>query len=93
MQRLTYTGVTEAEFSGAPKDAKEYLKANLGKGGTLLIVGEIYYQSSLQHERRAIEALAKLAGLDLHLISMNQTPGRTRLMGHTLPCYSSIVVA
>ena len=92
MHRLTYTGVTAAEFCGAAAAPREYLRANIAKGGTLIILGEIPYQSTLLHERRAIDALAKLAGLDFHLVATEPAPHKARLMMHTSDCGSSIVV-
>ena len=91
--RLTYKGVTRAEFCGAPKEARDYLKANISKGGTLIVLGELPYHSTLAHERKAIDALAKLAGLDLHLLATAPAPKLTRVMGHVNPCYNSIVLA
>jgi len=92
MHRFTYLGVTGAEFCGASSEPRAYLRANIFKGGTLIILGEIPYQSTLLHERRAIDALAKLAGLDLHLAETAPSPYKTRLMSHTLNCGHSIVV-
>ncbi|WP_263350046.1 hypothetical protein [Acidicapsa acidisoli] len=91
--RLTYTGVTGAEFCGVSTEAKEYLKANISKGGTLIVLGELPYHSTLAHERQAIDALAKLAGLDLRLLATTPTPKATKVMSHVDPCYHSIVVA
>jgi hypothetical protein len=91
--RLTYAGVTGAEFCGASKEAREYLKANISKGGTLIILGELPYHSSLAHERKAIDALAQLAGLDYHLLITAPAPKSTRAMSHVSPCYNSIVLA
>ena len=91
MHRLTYTGVTGAEFHGAPAHPREYLRANIAKGGSLIILGEIPYQPTLQHERRAIDAMARLAGLDLHLATTDPTPHKTRLMHHTLDCGGSAI--
>jgi len=93
MHRLTYTGVTGAEFAGAASKPREYLRANIAKGGTLIILGEIPYQSTLQHERRAIDALAKLAGLDFHLVATDPAPHKSRMMGHVSDCGNSIVLA
>jgi hypothetical protein len=94
LQKLTYTGVTAAEFCGASREPREYLRANIAKGGTLLIVGEIPYQPTLLHERRATDAIAKLAGLDLHLAALAPSSHRTRLMIHTpQTCGHSIIVA
>src|SRR5271168_1707647 len=62
LHRLTYSNVTTAEFCGAHIEQKEYLSANINKGGTLIIVGEIPYQPSLLHERQAIDSIARLAG-------------------------------
>jgi hypothetical protein len=91
--RLTYMEVTGAEFCGAPKEAKEYLKANISKGGTLIILGELPYHSTLAHERQAIDALAKLAGLDLRLLVTSPTPKPSKVMSHVSPCNHSIVLA
>ena len=93
MHRLSYTGVTGAEFGGASGKPREYLRANIAKGGSLIILGEIPYQSTLLHERRAIDALAKLAGLDFHLVATDPAPHRTRLMAHIADCGSSIILA
>jgi hypothetical protein len=93
MHRLTYTGVTGAEFCGAAGQPREYLRENIAKGGSLIILGEIPYQSTLSHERRAIDALAKLAGLDFHLVAIDPAPHKARLMMHTSDCGSSIVLA
>jgi hypothetical protein len=93
MHRLRYEAVTAAEFCGATATQKEYLRSNISKGGTLIVLGEIPYQSSLLHERLAIDALAKLAGLDLHLVATDPSPHKTRLMAHTQNCGHSIVLA
>jgi len=93
MHRLSYTGVTGAEFCGAATLPREYLRANIAKGGSLIILGEIPYQSTLLHERRAIDALSKLAGLDFHLVATDPTPHKGRLMMHTMDCGNSVVVA
>jgi hypothetical protein len=93
MHRFTYAGVTGGDFCGASREPREYLRANIAEGGTLIILGEIPYQSTLLHERRAIDALAKLAGLDLHLAETAPSPYKTRLMGHVLNCGHSVVLA
>jgi hypothetical protein len=90
--RLTYSEVSGAEFCGAPKEAKEYLKANISKGGTLIVLGELPYHSTLAHERQAIDALAKLAGLDLRLLATSPTPKPSKVMNHVTPCYHSVVL-
>jgi len=69
------------------------LKANISKGGSLIILGELPYHSSLAHERKAIDALAQLAGLDYHLLATAPAPKSTRAMGHVSPCYNSVVLA
>ena len=92
LHRLTYNAVTGAEFCGASKNPRDYLRANAAKGGTLIVVGEVPYQSTLLHERRAIDALAKLAGLDLHLVSTDPAAHKTRLMMHTMDCGMSGVM-
>ncbi len=92
MHRLTYFGVTGTEFCGAPKAPREYLRANISAGGTIIITGEVPYQPTLLHERRAVDALAKLAGLDLHLIATDPTPHKTRLMQHMSDCGHSIIL-
>ena len=91
-QRLTYNSVTGAEFCGISGEAKEYLRSNISKGGTLIILGEVPYQSTLLHERKAVDALAKLAGLDLHMIATAPIASRARVTGHLLPCNYSIIV-
>jgi hypothetical protein len=93
LHRLTYAGVTAADFCGAHGEARAYLSKNVAKGGTLIIIGEIPYQSSLLHERAAIDAIAKLAGLDLHLAETAPKPYQDRLMGHLTFCGASIIVA
>jgi hypothetical protein len=94
VHRLTYLGVTAAEFCGCSKESREYLRANISKGGTLIILGEIPYQSTLLHERQAVSALAKLAGLDLHLLITAPAASSGRLMDHiTNPCAHSIILA
>jgi hypothetical protein len=93
LHRITYAGVTAADFYGAHREARAYLAENVAKGGTLIILGEIPYQSTLLHERKAIDAIAKLAGLDLHLAETAPKPFQTRLMAHILVCGASIVVA
>lgn len=94
LHKLTYAGVTAADFCGASKEAREYLRANIPKGGSLIVVGEVPYQSSLLHERKAIDAIAKLAGLDLHLAETAPFSHRTRLMDHTVEtCAHSVIVA
>ena len=93
IQRLSYTTVTGAEFNGVSPEQVAYLDANISKGGTLIIEGEIPYQSTLLHERQAIEALAKLAGLNLHLTTTAPIAAKTRLMNHIDPCGHSIIVA
>jgi hypothetical protein len=93
MHRLTYLGVTGAEFSGVAAEPKKYLSDNILAGGTLIILGEIPYQPSLLHERQAVQSLAKLAGLDLHLMSGTPSPGKTRLMAsRSSPCGHSVVL-
>jgi hypothetical protein len=93
MHKLTYDGVTAATFFGAAKAHGEYLSANIAGGGTLVIMGEIPYHPSLHHERTAISALAKLAGLDFHLATTAPAQSRTRLMHHLVDCLNSIVLA
>lgn len=93
MHRLTYMDVTLAEFCGASSMPREYLRANIAKGGSLIILGEIPYQSTLLHERRAIDALAKLAGLEFHLVATDPAPHKSRLMMHTIDCGSSVILA
>jgi|SRR5579859_4804869 len=93
MHKLMYAGVTGAEFGGASAQPREYLRGNIGKGGSLIILGEIPYQSTLLHERRAIDALAKLAGLDLHLVATEPSPHKSRLMSHPYDCGHSIILA
>jgi hypothetical protein len=93
LNRLTYTGVTGAEFFGAADEARAYLRDNFAKGGTLILVGEIAYQPSLLHERKAIDAIARLAGLDFHLADTAPMTYQERLMSHVKPCGVSMVVA
>jgi hypothetical protein len=92
LHRLTYEGVTGAEFYGISREPREYLRANIAKGGTLIVIGEIPYQPSLLHEREAINSIAKLAGLELHLAETAPTPYKTRLMTHIVGCGHSVVV-
>jgi hypothetical protein len=93
LHRLSYPGVAAAEFYGAPSEPRAYLRANITKGGTLIVIGEIPYQPTLLHERRAIDAIAKLAGLELHLAETAPLPFKTRLMDHVMSCGLSIIVA
>jgi hypothetical protein len=92
LHRLTYMGVTAAELYGAPSEPRAYLRANIVKGGTLIVIGEIPYQSTLLHERQAIDAIAKLAGLELHLAETAPSPYRARLMDHLIMCGHSIIL-
>jgi hypothetical protein len=93
LHRLTYAAVTGADFFGAPSEPRAYLRANIAEGGTLIVIGEIPYQATLLHERRAIDAIAKLAGLELHLAETAPLPFKTLLMNHVNLCGLSIVVA
>ncbi len=93
LHRLTYSGVKSAQFHGISKPQQEYLKANVNKGGSLIIIGEIPYQSTLLHERRAIDAMASLAGLDLHLLSVAPVTSSARVTGHVKACGFSTVLA
>lgn len=82
LQRLSFEAVTGAEFHGVSKEAKEYLRENISKGGTLIVQGEIPYQPSLLHQRRAVDSMARLAGLDLHLLAARPMGRRDQLMIH-----------
>jgi hypothetical protein len=84
--------VTAADFYGAPGEPRAYLRENAAKGGTLVVIGEIPYQSTLLHERKAIDAIARLAGLDLHLVETAPRPFQTRLMAHYLVCGMSMLL-
>jgi hypothetical protein len=91
--RLSYKGVTHAEFCGAAKEHCEYLRSNISQGGSLLIQGEVPYHASLLHEREAVSSLAKLAGLDLHLLTVAPTARRTHVMNHvSSPCVNSVIL-
>jgi hypothetical protein len=93
LERLTYLEVNTAEFFGLSKEPKEYLKTNIASGGSLIILGEIPYQSTLLHERQAVQSVARLAGLDLHLATTTPTPDRTRLMdSRQRPCGHCVIV-
>lgn len=92
VQRLSYAHVTDGDFSGLGPEQTAYLRENLKKGGTLVVEGETPYQSTLLHERQAIDALAKLAGLNLHLTSTAPIAGRSRLQGKIVPCLNSVIV-
>jgi len=92
MHRLRYEGVVAAELCGAATEPRAYLRSNIGKGGTLIVIGEIPYQSTLRHEREAIDAMAKLAGLELHLAEMAPSPFQSRLMNHVQSCGLSVVL-
>jgi hypothetical protein len=92
LHRLSYPSVTAAELYGAPSEPRDYLRANIAKGGTLIVIGEIPYQATLLHERRAIDAIAKLAGLDLHLAETAPLPFKTRLMDHVASCGLPIIL-
>ena len=93
LHRLTYNGITDADFYGAAGEPRAFLRENIAKGGTLIVVGEIPYQSSLLHERKAIDAMARLAGLDLHLADTAPRTYQDRLMSHVMPCGVSMVIA
>jgi hypothetical protein len=93
LHRLTYAGITAAELYGAPSEPRAYLRNNAARGGTLIIVGEIPYQATLLHERRAIDAIANLAGLEFHLAKTAPSPYQTRLMNHVESCGLSIILA
>jgi hypothetical protein len=92
LHRLSYAGVTAADLHGALSEPRAYLRENTPKGGTLIIIGEIPYQSTLLHERKAIDAIAKLAGLDLHLAEMTPKPFQDKLMGHLIVCGASLIM-
>jgi hypothetical protein len=93
MQRLSYQGVAGAEFCGASSEAKDYLDANVARGGTIIIEGEVPYQASLGHERQAVDAVSKLAGLDFHLTESAPRPHQTRLMNHVEYCTGAVILA
>jgi len=93
LHRLTYEGVTGAEFCGISEEPAAFLRSNGSKGGTLLVIGEIPYQSSLMHERRAVAAISRLAGLDMHLLAASPTAKPTRLMHHVDYCGLSVVLS
>lgn len=92
MHRLTFDGVIAADFHGASAEARSYLRENIRQGGTLIVVGEVPYQPSLRHERKAIDALARLAGLDLHLAETAPAAYKTRLAHHTTNCGLSVIM-
>jgi len=92
LQRLMYFGVTGADLLGAPSEPRAYLRENSQKGGTLIVIGEIPYQATLLHERRAIDAIARLAGLEFHLAETRSKPFQTRLMNHVAFCGASVIV-
>jgi hypothetical protein len=91
LQRLSYLNVVDAEIHGLGPQQTEYLHANSSRGGTLIIEGETPYQSTLLHERQAIDALAKLAGLNLHLTTSAPIGRRTMPQGHILDCLNSVI--
>jgi hypothetical protein len=93
LQRLTYSGVTSADLLGASSEPRAYLRENVAKGGTLIVIGEIPYQPTLLHERQAINAIAKLAGLEFHLAETRPKPYQTRLMDHTEACTGAVILA
>jgi hypothetical protein len=93
LQRLTYPGVTAADLLGAASEPRAYLRENVAKGGTLVVIGEIPYQATLLHERRAVDATAKLAGLEFHLAETGPKPYQTRLMNHVAFCTGSVILA
>jgi hypothetical protein len=93
LQRLTYPDIVAADLLGAPGEPRAYLRNNAVKGGTLIVIGEIPYQATLLHERRAIEAIATLAGLELHLAETRPKPYHTQLMSHVDFCAMSIILA
>jgi hypothetical protein len=93
LQRLTYTGVAAADLLGASSEPRAYLRDNSAKGGTLIVIGEIPYQPTLLHERQAINAIAKLAGLEFHLAETAPKPYQTRLMNHLMFCSGAVIIA
>ena len=93
LQRLTYSRVTGADLLGASSESRAYLGENAAKGGTLIVIGEIPYQATLLHERRAIDAISKLAGLEFHLAETASKPYRTRLMSHVDFCTGAVILA
>ena len=93
LSRITYERVTGIAFDGAATEAQDYLAANSARGGSLVIVGEIPYQPTLLHERQAVDAMAKLAGLNLHYTSTAPMTGKSRLMSsHVLVCGVPVVL-
>jgi len=93
LQRLTYADVTAADLLGASSEPRGYLQQNAAKGGTLIVIGEIPYQATLLHERQAINAIAKLAGLEFHLAETTPKPYQTRLMTHIEYCTGAVILA
>jgi len=57
------------------------------------VIGEIPYQATLLHERQAINAIAKLAGLEFHLAETTPKPYQTRLMTHIEYCTGAVILA
>jgi hypothetical protein len=92
LQRLTYKDVTRMEFFGTSAESGDYLRSNLSKGGTLVIIGEIPYQPSLLHERQSIDAIAKLAGLNLQLVTTAPVATAQQVMHHIINCLMSVIV-
>jgi len=92
MQRMTYLEVNGAEFWGLSPEPKSYLRANSSAGGTLIIQGEIPYLATAAHERGALDALAKLAGLDVHLVANTPQPNIGQVTGHIVACMFSTVL-
>lgn len=91
LQRLSYKQVLNAQAHGLGPQQTDYLHANFRRGGTLIVEGETPYQSTLLHERQAIDALAKLAGLNLHLTISAPVARRTMLQGHVIDCLNSVI--
>jgi hypothetical protein len=67
MQTLSFTGVTSLTLFGAPANVQGLFPAPWSGSGTLIFEGEVPYIPTLQHERKAIFAMANLVGLDLAL--------------------------
>lgn len=92
LHKLTYESVTGAEFYGAGTNQRAYLRDHAAEGGSLIVLGEVPYQPTLAHERKAIDAIANLAGLDLCLADTTTHTVKAQLMLHTIDCGHSIIL-
>jgi hypothetical protein len=93
LHKLTYESVVGADFYGAGTNQRAFLREHAPEGGSLIILGEVPYRPTLAHERKAIDAIAALAGLDLYLADTTVHTLKAQLMMHSGgDCGHSIIV-